>query len=90
MLRLKCEHTIDSILSEKTVMRIFKNIDLEYVVALLLFPISQENVKGLVAVVGVVDLLDLDNGLAEVSGTINGVNYISERPKKKRWFRDYE
>lgn len=37
-----------------------------------------------------VDLLDLDNGLAEVSGTINGVNYISERPKKKRWFRDYE
>lgn len=37
-----------------------------------------------------VDLLDLDNGLAEVSGTINGINYFSERPKKKRWFRDYE
>ena len=37
-----------------------------------------------------VDLLDLDNGLASVSGTISGVNYISERPKKKRWFRGYE
>ena len=37
-----------------------------------------------------VDLLDLDNGLAEVSGTINGINYFSERPNKKRWFRDYE
>ena len=37
-----------------------------------------------------VDLLDLDNGLAAVSGTINGMNYISERSKKKRWFRGYE
>ena len=37
-----------------------------------------------------VDLLDLDNGLASVSGTISGLNYITERPKKKRWFRVYE
>lgn len=37
-----------------------------------------------------VDLLDLDNGLASVSGTISGLNYITERPKKKRWFRGYE
>ena len=37
-----------------------------------------------------IDLLDLDNGLASVSGTICGLNYISERPAKKRWFRRYE
>lgn len=37
-----------------------------------------------------VDLLDLDNGLAVVSGTISGMNYISERPKKRRWLRGYE
>lgn len=37
-----------------------------------------------------VDMLDLDNGLASVSGSISGLNYISERPKKKRWFRGYE
>ena len=37
-----------------------------------------------------VDLLDLDNGNASVSGTISGLNYITERPKKKRWFRGYE
>ena len=37
-----------------------------------------------------VDLLDLDNGLASVSGSISGLNYITERPKKKRWFRGYE
>ena len=37
-----------------------------------------------------IDMLDLDNGLASVSGSISGLNYISERPKKKRWFRGYE
>lgn len=37
-----------------------------------------------------VDMLNLDNGLASVSGTISGLNYITERPKKKRWFRGYE
>lgn len=37
-----------------------------------------------------VDMLDLDNGLASVSGTISGLNYITERPKKKHWFRGYE
>ena len=37
-----------------------------------------------------IDLLDLDNGLASVSGTISGINYISERPTKKRWFRRNE
>lgn len=37
-----------------------------------------------------VDMLDLDNGLASVSGSISGLNYITERPKKKRWFRGYE
>ena len=37
-----------------------------------------------------IDLLDLENGLASVIGKIDGINYISERPKKKRWFRGYE
>ncbi len=37
-----------------------------------------------------VDMLDLDNGVAAISGTISGMNYITERPKKKRWFRGYE
>lgn len=37
-----------------------------------------------------IDLLDLENGMATVSGTINGLNYISERPIKKRWFRRSE
>ncbi len=37
-----------------------------------------------------IDLLDLDNGLASVSGMIGGINYLSERPKKKLWFRGKE
>jgi len=37
-----------------------------------------------------IDLLDLDNGLASLSGVIGGINYLSERPKKKRWFRGNE
>ena len=37
-----------------------------------------------------VDLLDLDNALAAVSGTISSICYVSERPKKKRWFHREE
>ena len=37
-----------------------------------------------------IDLLDLDNKLATVSGTVAGINYLSERPRKKRWLRGDE
>lgn len=31
-----------------------------------------------------IDALDLDRGYATVSGEVFGINYISERPKKKK------
>lgn len=31
-----------------------------------------------------IDALDLDRGCASVSGEVFGINYISERPKKKK------
>lgn len=31
-----------------------------------------------------IDALDLDRGCASVSGDVFGINYISERPKKKK------
>lgn len=37
-----------------------------------------------------IDLLDLENGLASVSGVISGLNYLRERPRKKFWFRGNE
>ena len=34
-----------------------------------------------------IDLLDLDNGIASLSGMVAGINYYSDHPKKKHWFR---
>ena len=31
-----------------------------------------------------IDVLDLDRGVASVTGNISGINYISDRPIKKR------
>lgn len=36
-----------------------------------------------------IDVLDLNRGVASVTGTITGMNYISDQPNKKRKFRSW-
>ena len=36
-----------------------------------------------------IDVLDLNRGVASITGTITGMNYISDQPNKKRKFRSW-
>ena len=36
-----------------------------------------------------IDVLDLNRGVASVTGTITGMNYISDQPNKKSKFRSW-